>query len=328
MTDSLVDGFGRVHRSLRVSVTDRCDLRCTYCMPAAGLDWLAASERLTVEETLRAVAVAVGLGITKVRLTGGEPLLAPGLLPVVRGIAALDLRPDIALTTNGTRLTTLAVPLRAAGVSSVTVSLDTLREDRFALLTRRRGLGRVLAGIEAAVAAGLVVKANAVLRRGTNDDEVLDLLGHCVERGIELRFIETMPLNPDGSWDRAAMVTGQEVLDTVSGAYGLTPTSRGSRPAERWLLDGGPAAVGVIRSVSAPFCAACDRLRLTSDGQLRACLFSSTEYDLRALLRDPTTTPLALAELFRDCLRGKRAAHDIGAPGFRQPARAMSAIGG
>ncbi len=325
----LLDRFGRIGRDLRVSVTDRCNLRCSYCMPAEGLDWLPKPEMLTDEEILRLVRVMVGLGITSVRLTGGEPLLRRSLVDVVRGIAALEPRPRIAMTTNGVGLDRLAAPLAQAGLDRVNVSLDTVDPEHFARLTRRDRFQDVVAGLKAAADAGLTpVKVNAVAMRGVNDTDVADLLQWCLDRGYELRFIEQMPLDAQHAWDRSQMVPQAEILERLREHFRLTPVEeRGSAPAERFLVDGGPATVGVIASVSAPFCAACDRVRLTADGQLRNCLFARSEIDLRGPMRDGADDD-ELADLVVGEMWAKKAGHGIDRPDFHQPDRPMSAIGG
>jgi len=328
---NLADGFGRVATDLRVSVTDRCNLRCTYCMPAEGLDWLPKPQLLTFEELTRLVGIAVGLGVRTVRLTGGEPLLRRGLPELVAQIAALRPRPKIAMTTNGLGLDRLAGPLAEAGLDRVNVSLDTIDRAAFERLTRRDRLADVMSGLRAAADAGLTpVKVNAVAMRGFNDESVADLLEWCLERGYELRFIEQMPLDAQHQWDRTSMVTQAEVLERLSERFTLTPTGpvvRGSAPAETWLVNGGPAVVGVIASVSKPFCGTCDRMRLTADGQLRSCLFARTESDLRAPLRSGATDA-ELAEQMQRLMLAKKAGHGIDDPSFLQPDRPMSAIGG
>jgi GTP 3',8-cyclase len=328
-TPRLADRFGRLGRDLRVSVTDRCNLRCTYCMPAEGLDWLPKPELLTDAEIVRLVRVMVGLGVSSVRLTGGEPLLRRSLVEVVRGIAALEPRPRIAMTTNGVGLDRLAAPLAEAGLDRVNISLDTVDPEQFAELTRRDRFGDVVAGLEAAAAAGLVpVKINAVAMRGINDAGAADLLQWCLDRGYALRFIEQMPLDAQHAWDRSRMVSQADLLARLGERFALTPVpGRGAAPAELFLVDGGPQTVGVIASVTAPFCAACDRVRLTADGQLRNCLFAQREVDLRGPLRagasDTELADLVVAEMW-----AKKAGHGIGDPGFTQPERPMSAIGG
>jgi cyclic pyranopterin phosphate synthase len=326
---SLVDGFGRAHRDLRVSLTDRCSLRCTYCMPADGLPWIPSAGMLTTAELLRVVGVAVDLGVQEVRLTGGEPLLHPDVVDVVARLHGLPRAPELSLTTNGLRLPGLAAPLADAGLERVNISLDTLRRDRFVALTRRDRLVDVLAGVAAAKAAGLhPVKVNAVLMRGVNEDEAVSMLRWALDEGLQLRFIEQMPLDPQHSWDRGRMVTAQEVLAALSQSFTLTPVpARGSSPAEEWLVDGGPATVGVVGSVTRPFCGTCDRVRLTADGQLRSCLFAPDETDLRAAMRTGASDD-EVARRIRACLASKRAGHGIDDPGFLQPTRPMSAIGG
>ena len=334
----LVDRFGRIATDLRVSVTDKCDLRCTYCMPAEGLPWLPRADVLTDDELERLVGIAVRLlGVREVRLTGGEPLIRPGLPDLVGRLAALDPRPRLSLTTNGVALARLAAPLAAAGLDRVNVSLDTLDPELFRTLTRRDRHDRVIAGIDAALAAGLgPVKINTVLMRGINDHEAADLLRWSLARGCELRFIEQMPLDAQHSWDRAAMVTAEEVLERLAAEFELEPEgaeARGTAPAETWRVlgysapDGSPARVGVIASVTRPFCGDCDRVRLTADGQVRTCLFARDESDLRGPLRAGAQDE-EIAQRWRTALLGKKAAAGIGEPGFVQPDRPMSAIGG
>ncbi len=327
----LVDSFGRVATDLRISLTDRCNLRCSYCMPAEGLDWMPRDEQLTDDELIRLIGIAVHqLGIQELRFTGGEPLLRRGLEGVIAASAALQPRPDISLTTNGIGLARRAEALAAAGVNRLNVSMDTLRQDRFATITRRDRLSDVLAGMTAAREAGLEpIKINTVLLRGLNDDEAVPLLRFAVEHGYELRFIEQMPLDAQHGWQRTEMVTAGEILASLREGFALTPdpTERGGAPAERWLVDGGPAVVGVIASVTRPFCGACDRTRLTADGQVRSCLFARTETDLRAMLRGGCTDA-EIADTWRNAMWGKLAGHGIDDPGFLQPDRPMSAIGG
>jgi cyclic pyranopterin phosphate synthase len=327
----LVDSFGRVATDLRISLTDRCNLRCTYCMPAEGLDWMPRTEQLTDDELLRLITIAVrDLGVEELRFTGGEPLLRKGLESLIAASAALRPRPDISLTTNAVGLARRAEALAAAGVDRLNVSMDTLRPDRFATITRRDKLSDVLDGLAAARAAGLSpVKINTVLLRGMNDDEAVPLLRFAVAEGYQLRFIEQMPLDAQHGWERTEMITAGEVMERLSTAFTLTPdpTERGGAPAERWLVDGGPATVGIIASVTRPFCGACDRTRLTADGQIRSCLFARTETDLRALLRGGATDA-EIATTWRTAMWGKLAGHGIDEPGFLQPDRPMSAIGG
>lgn len=285
----LADQHGRVARDLRVSVTDRCNLRCTYCMPAEGLPWLPKPEMLTDDELIRLVGIFVGLGVTQIRLTGGEPLLRRSLVDLVARMAALEPRPKIALTSNGVGLARLAGPLAEAGLNRVNISLDTVNRGEFLALTRRDRLQDVEKGLAAAAEAGLTpVKVNAVAMRGVNDHSVADVLQWCLDRGYELRFIEQMPLDAQHAWDSESMITAEEIHASLSRRFTLTPlpaADRGSAPAERFLVDGGPHTVGIIASVTRPFCRACDRTRLTADGQIRNCLFSRTETDLRGPLR-------------------------------------------
>jgi len=322
----LVDRHGRVHRDLRVSLTDRCSLRCTYCMPAEGLPWLPAPELLSTPELVRLVRVAIALGITEVRLTGGEPLLRPDVVSVVAQLAGAA---ELSVTTNGLVLPRLAPALGAAGLTRVNISMDTLRPDRFLAMTRRNRLGDVLAGIDAALAAGLQpVKLNTVLMRGVNDDEAVDLLRFALGKGVHLRFIEQMPLDAQHAWRREEMVTADEILAELSSVFLLEPVAgRGSAPAEQWYVNGTEQTVGVIGSVTRPFCGNCDRLRLTADGQLRTCLFARTETDLRGPLR-AGASDADLADLMRLAVLGKQPGHGIDEPTFLQPPRPMSAIGG
>ena len=332
----LVDRFGRVATDLRVSLTDRCNLRCTYCMPAEGLAWLPREEQLTDDEMGRLIRVGVELlGIAEVRFTGGEPLLRRGLLGIVSAAARLEPRPRLMLTTNGIGLERIAAELRDAGLDRINVSLDTLDPERFMALTRRDRLDDVLRGLEAAASAGLTpVKVNTVLMRGINEDEAPQLLKYALTYGYQLRFIEQMPLDAQHQWDRHTMVTADEILAALE-PFGLQadPVSRGTSPAETWLVPGHvdaagePARVGVIASVTRPFCGDCDRTRLTADGQIRNCLFATEESDLRKLLRSGASDS-EIAEAWRVAMLGKRAGHGIDDPSFLQPARPMSAIGG
>ncbi|GAA3649150.1 GTP 3',8-cyclase MoaA [Streptomyces fenghuangensis] len=328
----LLDTYGRVATDLRVSLTDRCNLRCTYCMPEEGLEWLAKPDLLTDDEIVRLVRVAVTLlGVEEVRFTGGEPLLRPGLVGIVERCAALEPRPKLSLTTNGIGLERTAGALRAAGLDRVNVSLDTLDPEVFSRMTRRRRHADVLAGLAAARAAGLSpVKVNAVLMPGLNDTEAPDLLSWAVEHSYELRFIEQMPLDAQHGWRREGMITAGDILASLRTRFSLTPEgedSRGSAPAERWIVDGGPHRVGVIASVTRPFCRTCDRTRLTADGQVRTCLFAREESDLRGALRSGADDA-EIARLWKAAMWGKKAGSGLDDPSFLQPARPMSAIGG
>jgi cyclic pyranopterin phosphate synthase len=331
----LVDGFGRVHRDLRVSVTDRCNFRCTYCMPAEGMQWLPREQLLTFEEITRIARVCVEvLGIDAIRLTGGEPTVRAHLPVLVGQLAELRSRDggrplDLAVTTNGVTLRTLAGDLRDAGLARVNVSLDTLRLDRFLELTRRDQLTSVLDGIDAAVEAGFApVKINTVVMRGVNDDELVELAAFGRERGVVVRFIEWMPLDADNRWDGDAVVGQDEIVAAIDAVFPLAPVVvRGSAPAERFVYRDGGGEIGVIPSVTHAFCASCDRIRLTADGQLRSCLFSVDEVDLRGLLRSGAGDD-EVADAVRACVASKWAGHMIGQATFIRPRRSMSQIGG
>jgi cyclic pyranopterin phosphate synthase len=328
----LIDTYGRVATDLRVSLTDRCNLRCTYCMPEEGLQWLAKPDLLTDDEIVQLVRIAVTrLGITEIRFTGGEPLLRPGLVGIVERIAALTPRPRLSLTTNGIGLARRAAALKAAGLDRINISLDTLRPDAFKALTRRSRHGDVLAGLTAAREAGLTpVKVNTVLMPGLNEDEAPDLLAWAIAHGYELRFIEQMPLDAQHGWRREGMITARDVLQSLRTRFTLTPeaaSERGSAPAERWIVDGGPHSVGIIASVTRPFCAACDRTRLTADGQVRTCLFAQEETDLRDALRTGADAE-EIARIWKLAMWGKKAGSGLDDPAFLQPQRPMSSIGG
>ncbi|GAB3263269.1 GTP 3',8-cyclase MoaA [Nocardioides dilutus] len=327
----LADRYGRVATDLRVSLTDRCNLRCSYCMPEEGLDWLQKATLLTDDEVVRLIRIGVELlGVTEVRFTGGEPLLRRGLADIVRRTAALEPRPETSLTTNALGLSRTAGALAAAGLNRVNVSLDTVRPDTFWEITRRDRIEEVFEGLAAAKAAGLgPVKVNAVLLRGLNDDQAPELLHWCLQHGYDLRFIEQMPLDAQHGWNRDSMVTAEEILASLETRFSLSPASepRGSAPAELWTVDGGPATVGVIASVTRPFCGDCDRVRLTADGQVRNCLFARDESDLRTALRAGADDQ-EIAERWVIAMRGKLPGHGIDDPTFLQPDRPMSAIGG
>jgi cyclic pyranopterin phosphate synthase len=335
-TGPLVDSYGRSATDLRVSLTDRCNLRCTYCMPAEGLPWSAAEQLLQPDEIIRLVRIGVTrLGITKVRFTGGEPLLAKHLEEIVAATAALRPRPELALTTNGVMLAKRAEALARAGLDRVNVSLDSVDQRHFAAITRRDRLADVLAGLAAAHAAGLrPVKVNAVLDPLTGLDDAVSLVRFCLGHDYQLRIIEQMPLDAGHQWSREATVTAERVLAQLRRhSLRLEPdrAPRGPAPAELWRITdpatGRTGKVGIIASVSQPFCSTCDRTRLTADGQLRSCLFAIEETDLRGLLRsgaDDAATEAA----WRAAMWEKPAGHGINDPNFVQPARPMSAIGG
>ncbi|MFV0453377.1 MAG: GTP 3',8-cyclase MoaA [Propioniciclava sp.] len=337
-TQTLRDPYDRVATDLRVSLTDRCNLRCSYCMPADGLDWLPTEETLTTAEVCRLIRIAVEmLGVRTVRFTGGEPLLRRDLEQILGHTAALRCpdrtRPDLALTTNGLGLDKRATGLVAAGLNRVNVSLDSLDPQRYAAIARRPRLHDALAGLTAARTAGLhPIKVNAVAMRGMNEDDIVPLAEFSLRHGFELRFIEHMPLGPGHGWDRAAMVPAAEILGRLEERFTLTPRpTRGNAPAEVWDVAAGadhPAGgIGVIASVTRPFCTDCNRTRLTSDGQMRTCLFSRTETDLRTPLRAGASDD-EIAARWQQAHRDKPAAHGIDDPGFTPPERPMSSIGG
>jgi GTP 3',8-cyclase len=327
----LADAYGRVASDLRVSLTDRCNLRCSYCMPAEGLAWLPHPEVLSDDEVVRLITIGVRrLGIREVRFTGGEPLIRRGLVDIVRRTHELGDDLELSVTTNGLGLERVATTLADAGLDRVNISLDTLDPSRFHTITRRDRLDDVLRGAKAAHEAGLTpVKINAVLLRGVNDDEAPDLLAWAIAHEYELRFIEQMPLDAQHDWHRESMVTAEEILASLEREFTLAPARepRGSAPAELFTVDGGPGTVGVIASVTRPFCGDCDRVRLTADGQVRNCLFAREESDLRAALRAGATDE-ELAERWVAAMATKLPGHGINDPTFLQPDRPMSAIGG
>jgi cyclic pyranopterin phosphate synthase len=330
-TPALVDRFGRVARDLRISVTEKCSLRCTYCMPAGGLPAIPREDLLTAAEIARLVRIGVrDLGITEVRLTGGEPLTRADLIDIVELSSAAAPGTPISMTTNGIGLDTRAAALRGAGLTRINVSLDTIDREHFARLTRRDRLPRVLAGLAAASAAGLgPIKVNAVLMRETLGDAP-DLLQFALEHGLHLRFIEQMPLDADATWRRENMVPAAELLSVLADRFELTPLGRPddpSAPAEEWRVDAGPATVGIIASVTRSFCAACDRTRITAEGTVRSCLFGDDETDLRGLLRAGASDD-ELAIRWRAAMWNKQAGHGIDAATFTPPVRTMGAIGG
>ncbi|GIH11174.1 cyclic pyranopterin monophosphate synthase [Rhizocola hellebori] len=330
-SQGLVDRYGRRAIDLRVSLTDRCNLRCSYCMPPEGLPWLPNSQVLTDDEVIRLIGIAVTrLGVEEIRFTGGEPLLRPGLSKIVAAAATLHPRPKLSLTTNGIGLDRLAAGLREAGLDRVNVSLDTLIPERFEQIAHRRRLPDVLAGLARSAEVGFApVKINTVLLRDVNDDEAPALLRFALENGYELRFIEQMPLDAQHGWRRDNMITAEEILASLTAEFDLSPdpADRAGAPAETWLVNGGPVKVGVIGSVTRPFCGDCDRTRLTADGQVRNCLFATGETDLRDLLRGEAEDEL-IAQRWREAMWGKLPGHGIDNPAFLQPSRPMSAIGG
>ena len=331
---SLIDSFGRVHRDLRVSLTDRCSLRCTYCMPFNFDKWLPTESLLTANELVNVIDIAVSQGVSEVRLTGGEPLLRPDIVEIVSRINSLEKAPELSMTTNGVALAKVAKALAEAGLRRINISLDTLDWERFKRLTFRDRYDDVIEGIAAARSAGLApIKINTVLMRGINDDEALPLLKWALSENLNLRFIEQMPLDAGDAWTRKNLITADEILQQLNSEFELTPVSdRGSSPAEEFYINGGPATVGIIGSVTRSFCANCDRLRLTSDGQLRNCLFSNEETDLRSILRNGRLSDAEkrqdIVKAFGLSVKAKLPGHGINNPDFVKPVRPMSAIGG
>jgi cyclic pyranopterin phosphate synthase len=326
----LVDGFGRVHTNLRLSVTDRCNIRCTYCMPEETA-FLPKDHLLTFEELTRVVRVAAGLGVDKVRLTGGEPLMRSELSTLIRMIRSETPIRDLALTTNGVLLERHARDLRSAGLGRLNISLDSLDREQVIRITRRDCLGATLAGIEAARQAGFdSIKINAIAMKGVTEDQLVPLAHFCRERGLELRFIEFMPLEADGIWDRGRVLTADEILHRLEAA-GLPadpiPPRDPTAPAEDYRWRDGRGRLGIVASVSRPFCGDCNRIRLTAEGKFRNCLFSLDETDLRAPIRSAASDE-DLAALIRGSVRAKWAGHLIGEPGFVRPPRTMHTIGG
>ena len=326
---ALFDGHGRVVNDLRISLTDRCNFRCVYCMPAEGLAWTPTPELLTVDEILRLASLFISRATRTVRLTGGEPLVRRDIVAIVHGLRALHGDLDLSLTTNGFLLTRYASALAEAGMNRVNISIDSLEPERFASITRRDALAKVLEGVDAAIAAGLTpVKINTVMMKGVNDDEVRAFVRFARERAVRVRFIEFMPLDADKQWRDEDVVTGADLLATVQAAYPVTPLTTGHDPAVRFgFADGSLGEVGFINSVSEPFCERCNRVRLSADGQLRTCLFAETETDLRGPMRDGASDADLLA-LIQTALANKPAGHRINEPGFVRPGRSMSQIGG
>jgi cyclic pyranopterin phosphate synthase len=329
-TNGLVDRFGRTARDLRISITEKCSLRCTYCMPEQGLPAIARDDLLSATEIARLVGIAVrDLDVRDVRFTGGEPLMRTDLAEIIGRSAAVAGDASLSITTNGIGLDHRIRELVDAGLSRINISLDTVDRDHFARLTRRDRLPAVFAGIEAAKAAGITpLKINAVLMRDTLAGAA-DLLAWALENGVRLRFIEQMPLDADEQWARDNMVDAAELLDVLGARFSLTRPHRDdpSAPAEEWLVDGGPATVGIIASVTRSFCEACDRTRITAEGTVRSCLFGDDETDLRGLMRGGASDD-TIAEWWRAAMWGKQAGHGMSLPGFTRPLRSMGAIGG
>ncbi len=325
-----MDAWGRVHTDLRLSVTDRCNLRCTYCMPEEGVAWLPRQDLLSAEEMERVARVAYSLGVRSVRFTGGEPLLRPGLTDIVARIAAVGFD-DIAMTTNAMSLTPMARRLADAGLRRVNVSCDSLDPERFATIRRRGDLATVLRGMDAAERAGLTpVKVNVVVTAGVNDDEVVAFARFARETGRVVRFIEYMPLDAQHAWERHQVVAGAEIVRRISQVWPIEAVGRRAddpAPADRFRFVDGAGEIGIIASVTHAFCGGCNRLRLTADGAIRNCLFAADEWSARDLLRGGGSDD-DLAHLLRAAVWAKLPGHGVNDPGFVQPARPMSRIGG
>jgi GTP 3',8-cyclase len=333
MTQELIDPFGRLIEDLRISITDRCNFRCTYCMPEEGMQWLPRSKVMRFEEIERLARIFVErYGVRGIRLTGGEPTVRAQLPVLVEKLAALegpDGPVDVAMTTNGATLRLLAPRLRAAGLRRVNISLDTLDRAKFERVTRRDELERVLDGIEAAKEAGFdPVKINAVIERGVNDDEIVDLATFGRDRGVEVRFIEFMPLDADGHWVNDQVVGQDEIVAAIHAVYPLEQMpARGAAPADRFRYLDGVGTIGVIPTVTKPFCGDCDRVRLTAEGQFRTCLFATKEFDLLSAMRNGESDD-HLAERIEAAVATKWAGHRINQVNFVRPGKSMSQIGG
>jgi cyclic pyranopterin phosphate synthase len=328
---ALVDRFGRVHTNLRISVTDRCNIRCFYCMPNENIRFKPRHELLTFEEITRFARIAAGLGVNKLRITGGEPLVRSGLPSLIRMLARIDGIDDIALTTNGLLLAEHAQPLKDAGLRRLNISLDGMSEETFRKISRRDGLDRVLAGIAAAQEVGFhKIRLNAVAIRGITEDEIVPLAAFARGHGLELRFIEFMPLDAENNWQSDQVLDGAAIRQALEAEFGpLKPARRDdpSQPAVDFAFADGRGTIGFINPVSVPFCDTCNRLRLTAEGQVRNCLFSETEWDARALLRSGASDT-TVAQLLQDCISSKKLGHGIDTPEFVKPQRAMYQIGG
>ena len=332
MTDTLIDSFGRVHNNLRISVTDRCNIRCFYCMPAEDVVFMNRDEVLRFEEIERVVRVAVSLGVNKIRLTGGEPLVRRDLDRLIARIAAIPEITDIGLTTNGILLAEQAARLYQAGLRRINISLDVLDPIRFREITRRDGYEKVQEGIRAAGQVGFdPVKINAVSIRGMTEEAIVPFGHFARETGVEIRFIEFMPLDADNAWERDKVLFAHEIIEILSAEImPLVPLDRPDRnaPASEFTFADGIGRIGVIASVSQPFCMQCNRFRLTADGKLRNCLFSLEETDLKPLLRDGTSTDADIARALRESIAAKKEGHEINTARFVQPNRPMYSIGG
>ena len=328
---SLTDSLGRIHTNLRMSVTDRCNIRCFYCMPEENVEFKPRDEILTFEELIRFARINSELGVNKIRLTGGEPLVRKDLSELIRELHQLNGIADIALTTNAVLLADQAEVLKQAGLDRINISLDTLSDETFFRISRRRGIDKVLEGIRAAQEVGMkTIRLNAIAIRGLTENEILPLAHFAIERSLELRFIEFMPLDADDNWGSQAVLTGQEIRRTLEKEFGtLLKADRpdASQPAVDFKFASGEGRIGFINPVSEPFCDSCNRLRITAEGKVRNCLFSIAEWDARQMLRDGSSDT-QIEQLVRDCVANKKPAHGIDTPDFEKPERAMYQIGG
>ena len=327
MGKGLTDLFGRVHKDFRISVTDRCNFRCQYCMPEEGLDWLKREELLSFEEITRITKILVeNYGINSVRLTGGEPTLRANLSDLISMLSKLPI--EIALTTNGISLDKNAHNFRSAGLHRVNISIDSLKAERFKEITLRDDMKKVITGIEASIEAGLSpVKINVVVMRGINDDEIIEFAKFGRELGVIVRFIEFMPLDADEKWSTLSVVSLEEIFSTINSVYPLEVVKRSNAPASRFRYVDGQGEIGIVASVTQKFCDTCDRIRITADGQFRNCLFSNEEFDLKEALRSESSDK-EICELLEMAVSAKREGHGIGNVDFIRPARSMSQIGG
>lgn len=330
--DPIIDSFGRVHNNLRISVTDRCNIRCFYCMPENNVEFLPRDELLTFEEMTRFVRIVSSMGVNRVRITGGEPLVRKNVSELIIQLTELGTLDDIAMTTNGLLLAEHAESLKTAGLNRLNISLDGLQEKTFQKISRRSGVAKVISGIDKAIDVGFEkIRLNAVSIAGITEEEIVPLARFANERNLELRFIEFMPLDADQSWQADLVLDGEQIKSTLEAEFGkLIPAPRTdpSQPAVDYTFANSQGRIGFINPVSSPFCGACNRLRITAEGKLRNCLFSTTEWDVRNLLRDQQADDPQIQQLVRDCVIHKKAAHGIDSDEFERPQKSMFQIGG
>ena len=331
VTNPFTDAFGRVHNNLRISVTDRCNIRCFYCMPEQNVEFLPREELLTFEEITRFVKIVAGRGVNRLRITGGEPLVRKDVPELIARLSRIDGIEDIAMTTNGLLLADYVERLKAAGLQRLNISLDGLREETFQRIARRSGVQKVIDGIEAAIDHGFEkIRLNAVSIAGITEEEIVPLARFSMERELELRFIEFMPLDAEEAWQKDLVLPGdriREILESEFGSLVLADRDDPSQPAMDYRFRNGSGKVGFINPVSQPFCSTCNRMRITAEGQLRNCLFSTSEWDIRKLMRDGGSD-VEIEELIRSCIAAKKPAHGIDSDDFERPEKAMFQIGG